>query len=203
MHMKKFRITLFALILFSLGGCVSSTRYVDVNNDPSLVTASIDENDFRQAAAEAVASMLNSGSLNKTGGGRYVLAISTITNDTMQRIDVDMLIKKIRIDLLQSGKVVVTTAVRAGGPEDSMSMQARELRSSQEFNQKTVAAKGQMIAPDLSLSGKIIQRNTTGKSGQRIDYYFQLTLTDIGSGLAFWEGETVVAKMTSNNSAAW
>jgi len=168
-----------------------------------MVTSSIDENDFRQAAAEAVTSMLNSGSLNKHDGGRHVLAISTITNDTMQRIDVDMLIKKIRIDLLQSGKVVVTTAVRAGGPEDSMSMQARELRKSEEFNQNTVASKGQMIAPDLSLSGKIIQRNTSGKGGQRIDYYFQLTLTDINSGLAFWEGETVVAKMTSNNSAAW
>ncbi|NCC04426.1 MAG: penicillin-binding protein activator LpoB [Proteobacteria bacterium] len=201
--MKFLTMLIFTINLLLLTGCVSSTRYVDINNDPSIVTSSIDENDFKQAAAEAVTSMLNSGALNKNEGGRYVLAISTITNDTMQRIDVDMLIKKIRIDLLQSGKVVVTTAVRAGGPEDSMSMQARELRKSEEFNQNTVAAKGQMIAPDLSLSGKIIQRNTSGKGGQRIDYYFQLTLTDINSGLAFWEGETVVAKMTSNNSAAW
>lgn len=201
--MKLLTMLIVSVNFLLLAGCVSSTRYVDVNNDPSIVTSSIDENDFKKAAAESVTSMLNSGALNKNGGGRYVLAISTITNDTMQRIDVDMLIKKIRIDLLQSGKVVVTTAVRAGGPEDSMSMQTRDLRKSEEFNQDTVAAKGQMIAPDLSLSGKIIQRNTTGKGGQRIDYYFQLTLTDINSGLAFWEGETVVAKMTSNNSAAW
>lgn len=202
-EMKLLTMLIVSVNFLLLAGCVSSTRYVDVNNDPSIVTSSIDENDFKKAAAESVTSMLNSGALNKNGGGRYVLAISTITNDTMQRIDVDMLIKKIRIDLLQSGKVVVTTAVRAGGPEDSMSMQTRDLRKSEEFNQDTVAAKGQMIAPDLSLSGKIIQRNTTGKGGQRIDYYFQLTLTDINSGLAFWEGETVVAKMTSNNSAAW
>lgn len=201
--MKLLTMLIVSVNFLLIAGCVSSTRYVDVNNDPSIVTSSIDENDFKKAAAESVTSMLNSGALNKNGGGRYVLAISTITNDTMQRIDVDMLIKKIRIDLLQSGKVVVTTAVRAGGPEDSMSMQTRDLRKSEEFNQDTVAAKGQMIAPDLSLSGKIIQRNTTGKGGQRIDYYFQLTLTDINSGLAFWEGETVVAKMTSNNSAAW
>jgi len=202
-EMKLLTMLIVSVNFLLIAGCVSSTRYVDVNNDPSIVTSSIDENDFKKAAAESVTSMLNSGALNKNGGGRYVLAISTITNDTMQRIDVDMLIKKIRIDLLQSGKVVVTTAVRAGGPEDSMSMQTRDLRKSEEFNQDTVAAKGQMIAPDLSLSGKIIQRNTTGKGGQRIDYYFQLTLTDINSGLAFWEGETVVAKMTSNNSAAW
>jgi PBP1b-binding outer membrane lipoprotein LpoB len=61
-----------------------------------------------------------------------------------------------------------------------------------------------MIAPDMSLSGKIIQRNTSdGGSGQRVDYYFMLTITDIKSGLAFWEGQEVVKKITSNKSAAW
>lgn len=198
------RSLLLLLALASLAGCTQTARYVDPRRDAQMVTASIDDSDFQKAAAEAVGSMLQSGALNKKAGGRYVLAISRITNDTMQRIDVDMLIKKIRIDLLNSGKVVVTTAVRAGGPEDSMSMDARQLRDSQEFNQNTVAATGQMIAPELSLSGKIIQRNTAASSStQRIDYYFQLTLTDIRSGLAFWEGETVVAKMASNKSAAW
>lgn len=198
------RSLILLLALVTLAGCTQTARYVDPRRDAQMVTASIDDSDFQKAAAEAVGSMLQSGALNKKAGGRYVLAISRITNDTMQRIDVDMLIKKIRIDLLNSGKVVVTTAVRAGGPEDSMSMDARQLRDSQEFNQNTVAATGQMIAPELSLSGKIIQRNTAASSStQRIDYYFQLTLTDIRSGLAFWEGETVVAKMASNKSAAW
>lgn len=198
------RSLILLLALAVLAGCTQTARYVDPRRDAQMVTASIDDSDFQKAAAEAVGSMLQSGALNKKAGGRYVLAISRITNDTMQRIDVDMLIKKIRIDLLNSGKVVVTTAVRAGGPEDSMSMDARQLRDSQEFNQNTVAATGQMIAPELSLSGKIIQRNTAASSStQRIDYYFQLTLTDIRSGLAFWEGETVVAKMASNKSAAW
>ena len=122
----------------------------------------------------------------------------------MQRIDVRQLIKKIRIQLLQSGKVVVTTAVAGNGPEDQLAMQARKLRASDEFNQKTVAKKGQMIAPDLSLSGRIIQRVVKiDSSTQQSEYYFQLTLTDINTGLAFWEGETVIGKRGSSNSVAW
>ncbi len=61
-----------------------------------------------------------------------------------------------------------------------------------------------MIAPDLSLSGKIIQRNVRVNSGtQQVEYYFQLTLTDINTGLAFWEGETVIGKRGSNKSVSW
>ena len=122
----------------------------------------------------------------------------------MQRIDTDQLVKQIRVALLRSGKVVVTTAVGANGPEDHLAMDARELRNSEEFNQQTVASKGQMIAPEYSLSGKIIQRNVRdSKSKQAVEYYFQLSLTDIKTGLAFWEGAEVLDKSGSNKSVAW
>ena len=80
----------------------------------------------------------------------------------------------------------------------------KELRLNEEFKQKTIAKKGQMIAPDLSLSGKIIQRNIrVDKSTQRIEYYFQLSLTNINTGLAIWEDERVIGKRGSNKSVAW
>jgi len=193
-----------AVVLLMLGGCATATRNIDMNNDKGQAVMGLDYRDFQKAASEAIKSMLQSGALNKRGGGRHVLAISRIVNDTMQRIDTDQLIKKIRVELLASGKVVVTTAVSAGDPEDKMSMKARQLRKSDEFKQSTVAKKGQMIAPDLSLSGKIIQRNVKVSSGtQQVEYYFQLTLTDINTGLAFWEGETVIGKRGSNKSVSW
>ena len=194
------------LVALLLSGCATTPTYVgtpQTNNEN--ISMGIDHEDFQKAATEAIESMLRSGALNKKGGGRYVLTISDIINDTMQRIDIDQLIKKIRIALLQSGKVVVTTALRAGGAEDNMSYDVRKLRNHDEFNQKTVAKKGQMVAPDLSLSGKLIQRNSSVDNGskQRVDYYFQLTLTDVNTGLAFWEGESVIGKVGSNNSSAW
>lgn len=198
------KLALVSILFFCVTGCVSTTRNIDMSNDQEQAVMGLDYRDFQKAASEAINSMLRSGAVNKSGGGRYVLAVSRIINDTMQRVDTDQLVKKIRVELLNSGKVVVTTAVGADGAEDKMAMKARELRKSDEFNQSTVAKKGQMIAPDLSLSGKIIQRNITiSKSKQQVEYYFQLTLTDINTGLAFWEGETVIGKRGSNKSVSW
>ncbi len=191
-------------LLFS--GCMQSTQNIDINNDKDApAVMGLDYRDFQGAAQEMVQSLVNSGAVSKPGGGRYVLVVSRIINDTMQHIDTDQLVKKMRVGLLRSGKVVVTTAVGVNGAEDKMSMQTRkDLRGHGEFNQKTVAAKGQMIAPDLSLSGKIIQKNTTiDRSTQQAVYYFQMTLTDINTGLAFWEDEKVIGKRGSNSSSAW
>jgi len=85
-----------------------------------------------------------------------------------------------------------------------MAMKSRQLRQSAEFNQSTVAGTGQMIAPDLSLSGKLLQRNIRVSSGtQQVEYYFQLTLTDISTGLALWEGESFIGKRGSSKSVSW
>jgi len=137
-------------------------------------------------------------------GSRYVLVISRITNDTMLHIDTDQLVKKIRVALLKSGKVIVTTAMSANGAEDAMSYQARELRGDDEFDQSRVAGKGSLVAPDLSLSGKIIQRNNKMNSRTtQVDYLFQMTLTDIETGLAFWEDEVPIVKRGSSKTVSW
>ena len=188
-------VGLFLLLMLIVMPAMAKTKNVDKYNDKGSAVMGIDYRDFENVASKLVGSLLSSGAVNKPSGGRYVLAISRIINDTTQRIDTNQLIKKIRIALLRSGKVVVTTAVGANGPEDNMSMQARQLRNSDEFNQKTVAKKGQLIAPELSLSGKIFERSIQiSRKKQQVEYYFQLSLTDITTGLAYWEGEEVIAK---------
>ncbi|PLY12669.1 MAG: penicillin-binding protein activator LpoB [Sulfurimonas sp.] len=190
-------------VIFS--GCETKTTNIDIENDKGEAVMGLDYRDFQGAAQDMIESLLASGAVDKKDGERYVLVISRIINDTMQHIDTDQLIKKIRVGLLQSGKVVVTTAVGVSGAEDPMSMQTRdELRGNVEFDQKTVAGKGEMIAPDLSLSGKILQRNIRVDSKtQRVEYYFQMSLTDIKTGLAFWEDERIVAKRGSNKAVSW
>jgi uncharacterized protein (TIGR02722 family) len=203
--MRKIQLTSVMVAIFLLAGCkTTTTQNVNMNTGRSVAVKGLNHQDFQTAAKDSVDSMLKFGVLNKPDGSRYILAISDIINDTMQRIDTDQLIKKIRVALLQSGKVVVTTAVGANGAEDKMSMGARKLRINDEFNQKTVAAKGRMIAPDMSLSGKIIQKNIRiSKDEEQMEYYFQLSLTDINTGLAVWEGETVLGKRTSSKSVGW
>ena len=199
------KMTLSSLLAAGLmTGCADKTERIDMNNDTGAQVMGLDYRDFNEAASKAIQSMLMSGALDKKNGDRYVLAISRVTNDTMQHIDTDQLIKKIRVELLKSGKVVVTTAVGANGAEDKMSKQARELRNDDEFNQNTVQKKGTMVAPDMSLSGKILQRNVAMDDGkQQVEYYFMLSLTEIKTGLAWWEGETVIGKRGSGKSVAW
>ncbi len=199
----------WTIILAALGvifsGCETKTTNIDIDNDKGEAVMGLDYRDFQGAAQDMIESLLASGAVDKKDGKRYVLVVSSIVNDTMQHIDTDQLVKKIRVGLLQSGKVVVTTAVGLEGAEDEMSMHAREtLRGNAEFDQKTVAGKGSMIAPDLSLSGKILQRNIRVDSKtQRVEYYFQMSLTEIKTGLAYWEDERIVAKRGSNKAVSW
>jgi len=199
------KITLSGLLTAGLmSGCAPKTERIDMNNDNGAQVMGLDYRDFNEAASKAVQSMLMSGALDKKNGDRYILAISRVSNDTMQHIDTDQLIKKIRVELLKSGKVVVTTAVGANGAEDKMSMDARKLRENDEFNQNTVQKKGTLVAPDMSLSGKILQRNVAMDDGkQQVEYYFMLSLTEIKTGLAWWEGETVIGKRGSGKSVSW
>ena len=205
-------ISLCALVAAGPIGCGGGTKVVSLT-DPAYssrpatggeTTFGLDYRDFEYSAKQAVDSFLNSPLSRKPGSNApWVMAISRIINDTTLNIDTDQLVKKIRIALLNSGRVVTTTAVAAGGPEDAMSAQVRELEESDLFNQDTVAQRGTMVAPELSLSGKIIQRSNRVGGKQQVDYYFQLTATNIETGLAYWEFEEVIAKLGSDSNFSW
>lgn len=205
--MKKSLLALTCILLATMGisGCsTTGVERVDTKNDIAETTMGLEYRDFEQAAAEAIRSLLASGAVDHPKGERYVLVISRVVNDTMQRIDSEQLTKKIRIELLNTGKVVTTTALGANGAEDAMAYKARQLRNDDEFNQANVAQKGSLRAPDLSLSGKIIQRNLKmNRNTQQVEYSFMLTLTDINSGLAIWENETPIVKRGPSKSVSW
>lgn len=187
-------LSLLAVLLSS--GCATPTQRIDLSHDTSAEVNALDSRDFTIAAEKMIEDMIASGAVDKPAGGRYVLAIGRVANRTQQDIDVDQLVKKIRVALYKSGKVVVTTAVSASGAEDEMSRSVRDLADDDMFNSATVAKTGTAIAPELSLSGKIIERNLKiSSSKQRIEYIFQLSLTDINTGLAFWEGEETIGKI--------
>ena len=204
MGIHRLPLVLLLLAALALSGCAQRTVIVDRNTDDAETTLKLDYRDFEHAAMKAVESMLRSGQLNHPEGKRYVMAVSRITNDTMQRFDTDQLVRKIRVELLQSGKVVTTSAVSSEGVQDELIEEVRRLRGSDEFRDDTKVDKGQLISPDYGLSGKILQRNIKRDSDtQQVEYYFQLVLTDLSNGLAVWEHETPIIKRGSNSSVAW
>ncbi|MGJ0336114.1 penicillin-binding protein activator LpoB [Aliarcobacter cryaerophilus] len=193
---------LTATILFT--GCTNQPQIMGSNSTKTApVTMGIDRQDFEKAASDMVESLLNSGALNKKAGGRYVVMISDIVNDTTQRIDTRMLTKKIRVAMLRSGKAVITSAV--GTERDDTTINAtRSARNNSEFNQQTAIKDGQLINAELGLAGRIMQRAAkTADNDQMVEYYFQLTLTNAANGLAYWEDEVIIGKLGSNDTVTW
>jgi len=200
----KIIITLAGLFL---AGCAQETVNIDVVNDEGKAVMELDYRDFAQAASEMIQSMISSGALKKPGGGRYVMTTGRVTNDTMQRIDTGQLMAKIEEELLNSGMVVMTSAVGGRGAPDEMIYEMRDIRDSatgDEFKQETLAGKRTLEAPELSIAGKIFQRNIRyDRNRQQVEYYFQLMVTDLTSGLRIWQKESLIGKRGSNRSVAW
>ncbi len=210
MFMKKTAIAGVILSTLMIAGCASKTYYIDQATGTKTkqeTVAGLNYRDFSQAADQMVQSILDNPRLKHPDadkGAVYVMAISSIINDTTQRIDTDQLTKKIRVDLLNSGRFLTTTAIGLNGAEDEMTQKVRALKNSALVNQKTVKENNRVIAPDFSLSGKIIQRNfTLSKKEQEINYYLQLTLTNLDNGLAYWEDEVPIAKQGDGRSVSW
>jgi uncharacterized protein (TIGR02722 family) len=200
MNTKLFSIMTLAGIL--IVGCEPKTTNVDVINDQGGAVMGLDYRDFGQAASDMIQSMLSSGALKKPGGGRYVVEKGQIKNDTMQRIDTDQLMAKIETEILNSGQAVMTAAVGPGS--DQALHEARQLRDSDEFDTSTTAEKHTLIAPDLTISGKILQRTVTvNRSTERAEYYFQLKLSDVKTGLTLWSDEKPIVKQGSSKSVPW
>lgn len=203
MKNKKLIISTLFITTILFTACSHKPEYLPENSpDSSIITMGIDRQDFEKAASDMVASLLESGALNKSAGGKYVVMMSDIVNDTTQRIDVKFLTKKMRIAILKSGKAIITSAV--GTQRDDLAQDTRKLRDNDEFKKSTVIKKNTLYAPELSLSGNILQRTAKANDDDQIvEYYFQLSMTDIKSGLVTWEDEVVIGKIGSNDTVTW
>ncbi|WP_419766103.1 MAG: penicillin-binding protein activator LpoB [Arcobacter sp.] len=203
MKNKKLIISTIFIGTLLFTACSQKPEYLPENSPKSsIVTMGIDRQDFEKAASDMASSLLKSGALNKNSGGKYVVMMSDIVNDTTQRIDVKFLTKKMRIAILNSKKAIMTSAV--GTQRDDLAQDTRALRDNDEFKKSTVIKKNTLYAPELSLSGNILQRTAKANEDEQIvEYYFQLSMTDIKTGLVTWEDEVVIGKIGSNDTVTW
>ena len=198
----------YILVLISIFfiGCSTKTEYVNLVDSKEYTTTGLDYHDIANAAEQSIKSLLSSNYAKKIHSDKpKVLAISDVINDTMQMIDTEQLTRKITREMRNSGKFILTLSMGGSGTSvDSMIDTSRGARNNDEFNQYTTIEKGELIAPELSLSGKIVQKNTSiSSSKQRIDYYFLLTLVDLKSGLVLWDDEVNIIKVGSSRNVAW
>jgi hypothetical protein len=198
--MTKRSLTYFslAMVISCLWGCASKSAYVDPAGPNTAVNVGqINVQDFAVAAVQDILGRVGSGQLTSSEAGKpAIMAISRITNKTLNHIDIDQLVKKIRVELNRSGKILTTTTVAYGGAEDPLAKEVQE----------TLALSGQGVVnrlPDYTLSGAILaQEARKSRLTTQASYIFQLSLTD-RSGIAVWESEYIVTKQGRKSAVTW
>jgi|GEM_PF-1792666 len=193
---------LCALLGLSTTACTTQTRVVSRAESQELVTATLSDNDFESAAKEMLDDMLaNELSEPKAGGKPYVMMISDIQNDTMQRINTADLTDYIKKELRRSGRVKTTDAF--GENRSKNIALSRQLGESSLVDKSTVKKNNTVKAFDLTLEGRIAQKNSTVGKNKMIEYIFSLNLIDMSDGTELWSDKKVITKLTDKNTQTW
>ena len=156
--------------------------------------------DWNEAADDLIKKMqgefINGGKLQSSGGpGKpSVMVISRFVNSTSEQIDQDKLVKRIRIALNQTGKIVTDITSGLGGAEDPIADEWKR--------QRIFESGGKLPAPDYSLTIKIIGDKTRAGKQTEVTYTFQLSLATI-DGMAVWEGQHVIVKQQAGRGTTW
>lgn len=203
--MKKISIVFLGLVsVLVFSACNNGPEYLDAGDSRAYASMGLDYHDIESVAEKSIASLLSSGYVRGIKRPK-VLVISDIINDTMQNIDVEQLSRKITRDMRNSGKFKLSLAISGSGASgDKMIDSIRaKTRGNEEFDQYSVIEKGQLKGAQLSLSGKIWQKNVKVSGKQRTDYFFLLTLTDLATGEVVWDDEANIIKVGSNKSVSW
>lgn len=205
--MKMFPLSLaLGAALLLAPGCMDRTQLVDQDNDTEIV-AGLDYKDFETAAAETVNTILASKQVrNATKQDKtYVVAIGKVSDETPLSIDTDLITARVGEALLSDDRFALSSvfADRESNRDKTVS-EARLVRGNDEFDQSSVQKKGQLKAPDFSITGKIIARDVKrDNGGHQYEYYFQLRMNDLATGTVLTTRETKVIKRTGKKSHTW
>lgn len=204
--MKILALATLLLVALSLTACSDGgAKRIETGGTESVTSLNkIDVQDWMEAADNMTQTLIESGVLDRGAaakGDTPVIAISRIVNNTTERIDTDMLTKKIRVNLNRSGKALTTTVIALGGKAEDPLAKGENERADffNDGDDPTVKVE----RPDFTLSGKIIEDRASAGKVKQTTYVFQLSLTDVKRGLAVWEDETPITKQGKKNSVGW
>jgi uncharacterized protein (TIGR02722 family) len=182
---------------FIFTGCSNNqVRNVDSKGPQSLNTSGINSQDWANAADQLVGSLLASGALDKAPAQPAILAVDRVINNTQAQVDTDLLIKKIRVALSQTGKVAITNTMGLGE-------RAVVASEAAEMDELTTGKKAKLVAPHYTLYAKLIQQSDRIGSVTQNTYSFQMSLISVKSGLTVWEEEREIAKQSKKAVMGW
>ncbi|MFA6715508.1 MAG: hypothetical protein WC082_00560 [Victivallales bacterium] len=195
--MKKIIIeSCLAAACLGMAGCASLELFdpADTNRNTARNASTVSHAEYVQAARAAAQDALSSRTLSrflekyKQAHGKDdipIIQIAEIVNDTDDPdLNQKLITDEIGRSLLNSGLMDVTMAT--GADVRSTFNDARDLKHDKNFKKSSIARKGTLEAPDLSLEGSIISNKVRNGRKTVVVRSFNLKIVDIGTGKVIW-----------------
>jgi len=177
------KLSLLACAVFIVG-CGTPATYKDPQGRELVVSLDkVNIQDFATAGAQMLQSMISSPSFSK---GAPVLQLGSVTNDTADNFDTSLLLSKITVPLVNSGRVTLLDA-------DATAAAARAASG----------AKAAVPHAEYVLKGKILEDRSNAGSTRQNSFVFQLTLVEVKRGVAVWSEEKIVTKQGTKNAVGF
>lgn len=199
--MKTTIIPLIAAMLAVAGltGCVTPpNRSVYVPPDEEgFAGPGVDLHDYQLVIEKMVTSMLKQGLRTETGK-KPVIALGPIFNHTVHNIEVRMIGEDIRMEIMKSGLAKFSTATdfeHKGGESRDLYKQLEYQNESGHVNPATAAKYGKIVGADYVLYGNIYDLSRQSGGRTEANFKFNLTLTEVETGLAVWSDSKAIRKM--------
>ncbi len=171
--------------------CAAPNQRLDTDTRQRIVTTTgLDVDDAVRAADVMTQSMLNSRVF--ADGQPPLIEVSTFINNTETQIDPDSVLKKIRVELTNSGLARVLT------PRGQDQIAAEQ---SNPYGDTPTMPDG--LRPDYTLSFKILDDRARAGRIRELTYTFQMSLTEANTRIAAWEGEERITKQGSKATVGW
>ena len=192
-------------------GC-ASTQIYDPTVDRTNIrdTRRISQEEMREVARAAVRNALVAPKFARyvekfradNGGRNPVLKLTATINDTTDPdLNTSVITDTIFEELLNSDKVEVTMAE---GTARSQSIGDSRLNAMDDnFDKKTVAKQGTLIAANLVMRPKIVSQETRDGNARNIERYFVMDMAEIQGGLIMWKYSKPLGFVTTRGSVGW
>ena len=194
-------ISAIAAVTLASAAC-NKAKYVDPKGKDLVVNVDrMNIQDWSMLADQVVQSMVGSGVLSRLPNQPAGMLLNPCVNTTTQQFDTDAIIKKIRIALMNTGRVeVIMSDDMFGGAEDRIAREAQR-RKDKAAGVDTDASNKNV--PDVTVTAKLLEDRTRAGSTRQVAYILQMTLTNTTTGRAVWEGEAQVVKQGERASVGF
>ncbi len=194
-------ISAIAAVTLASAAC-NKAKYVDPKGKDLVVNVDrMNIQDWSMLSDQVVQSMVSSGVLSRLPNQPAGMLLNPCVNTTTQQFDTDAIIKKIRIALMNTGRVeVIMSDDMFGGAEDRIAREAQRRKDKSAGIDTDASNKN---VPDVTVTAKLLEDRTRAGSTRQVAYILQMTLTNTATGRAVWEGEAQVVKQGERSSVGF